>query len=154
MIAYVREFASVAPARRFFCFSADSCFQLGELNSIYAGNYKKAVKYYSEVKTLTEEPLWLIKIEEKLAEINFTYLKNYTEALKNYHLEHKSVYNDHLDYYIWYESIDECLNYDHLDYDFWHLSINISFYNNHLDNDVQYESIYISFYNNCMDYEL
>ena len=60
------------------------CYQLGELYSIYLGQYKKAVANYDEVKNLTEDPLWLIKIEEKLADINFNYLKNYNEAIKNY----------------------------------------------------------------------
>jgi tetratricopeptide (TPR) repeat protein len=60
------------------------CYQLGELYSIYLGQYKKAVANYDEVKNLTEDPLWLIKIEEKLAEIHFNYLKNYNEAIKNY----------------------------------------------------------------------
>jgi tetratricopeptide (TPR) repeat protein len=60
------------------------CYQLGELYSIYLGQYKKAVANYDEVKNLTEDPLWLIKIEEKLADINFNYLKDYNEAIKNY----------------------------------------------------------------------
>ncbi len=60
------------------------CYQLGELYSIYLGQYKKAVINYNEVKNITEDPLWLIKIEEKLAELNFSYLKNYNEAIKNY----------------------------------------------------------------------
>jgi tetratricopeptide (TPR) repeat protein len=59
-------------------------YQLGELYSIYLGQNKKAVFYYKEVKALTEDPLWLIKIEEKLAEINFFYIKNYSEAIRNY----------------------------------------------------------------------
>jgi tetratricopeptide (TPR) repeat protein len=60
------------------------CYQLGELYSIYLGEYKKSVYYYSEVKELTEDPLWLIKTEEKLAEVNFNYVKNYKDAIKNY----------------------------------------------------------------------
>lgn len=60
------------------------CYQLGELYSIYLGNYKKAAFYYNEVKALTEDPLWLIKTEEKLADVNFNYLKDYKEAIKNY----------------------------------------------------------------------
>ena len=60
------------------------CYQLGELYSIYLGNYKKAAYYYNEVKALTEDPLWLIKTEEKLADVNFNYLKNYRDAIKNY----------------------------------------------------------------------
>jgi len=60
------------------------CYQLGELYSIYLGNYKKAAYYYNEVKGLTEDPLWLIKTEEKLADVNFNYLKNYKDAIKNY----------------------------------------------------------------------
>jgi tetratricopeptide (TPR) repeat protein len=60
------------------------CYQLGELYSIYLGQYKKAVANYDEVKSLTEDPLWLIKIEEKVADINFNYLKDYNEAIKSY----------------------------------------------------------------------
>lgn len=60
------------------------CYQLGEIYSIYLGEYKKALKNYNEVKTLTEDPIWLIKIEEKLAEINFNYLKDYKTAIENY----------------------------------------------------------------------
>lgn len=60
------------------------CYQLGELYSIYLGQYKKAVYYYTEVKELTEDPLWLIKTEEKLADVNYNYLKNYKDAIKNY----------------------------------------------------------------------
>lgn len=60
------------------------CYQLGELYSIYLGQYKNAVYYYAQVKELTEDPLWLIKAEEKLADINFNYLKNYKNAIKNY----------------------------------------------------------------------
>lgn len=60
------------------------CYQLGELYSIYLGQYKKAVYYYNEVKELTEDPLWLIKTEEKLADVNFNYVKNYKDAIKNY----------------------------------------------------------------------
>jgi tetratricopeptide (TPR) repeat protein len=60
------------------------CYQLGEIYSIYLGQYKKSVANYKEAKNLTEDPLWLIKIEEKLADINFTYLKNYRDAIINY----------------------------------------------------------------------
>jgi lipopolysaccharide biosynthesis regulator YciM len=60
------------------------CYQLGELYSIYLGQHKKSAYYYSQVKELTENPLWLIKTEEKLAEVNFNYLKNYKDAIKNY----------------------------------------------------------------------
>lgn len=60
------------------------CYQLGELYSIYLGQYKKSAYYYNQVKELTEDPLWLIKTEEKLADVNFNYLKNYKDAIKNY----------------------------------------------------------------------
>lgn len=60
------------------------CYQLGELYSIYLGEYKKSVYYYNQVKQLTQDPLWLIKTEEKLADVNFNYLKNYKDAIKNY----------------------------------------------------------------------
>ena len=59
-------------------------YQLAELYAIHIGDYKKSSIYYNLIKKHSIDPLWLIKAEEKLGEINYTFLKNYTEALQNY----------------------------------------------------------------------
>ncbi|MCB9060534.1 MAG: tetratricopeptide repeat protein [Halobacteriovoraceae bacterium] len=61
-------------------------FQLAELYSIYINEQEKAKKHYSKIKEMTNDPLWLVKSEEKIAEINFSYLKNYSAAVENYTL--------------------------------------------------------------------
>jgi len=59
-------------------------YQLGELYSIYLGEYKKAEFHYNEVKNISEDPLMLIKLEEKIADIQFNYTKNYLGAINSY----------------------------------------------------------------------
>jgi tetratricopeptide (TPR) repeat protein len=52
-------------------------YQLGDLYSIYLAENKKSVKYYEEIMKISDDPLWLVKTQERLGEINFTYLKDY-----------------------------------------------------------------------------
>lgn len=59
-------------------------YQLGEVYSINMGNNRKAVEYYKKVKETTDDPLWLVKSEEKLGDISFTYLKDFTQAVSSY----------------------------------------------------------------------
>lgn len=59
-------------------------YQLGEVYSINLGNNRKAVEYYKKVKETTDDPLWLVKSEEKLGDITFTYLKDYVQAVSSY----------------------------------------------------------------------
>ncbi len=59
-------------------------FQLGELYSIHKQDNKKALEYYNLVRTVTNDPLWIVKTEEKIAEINFTFLKNFKESAISY----------------------------------------------------------------------
>lgn len=59
-------------------------FQIGEICSIHLGDYEKSVLYFSKILKLTEDPAWLIQTEEKLAEINFSFLKNYSSAFDHY----------------------------------------------------------------------
>lgn len=61
-------------------------YQLGELFSINLGKNREAIKYYDDIKNLTESPLWLVKSEERIAEISFTYLKDYKLSEKSYKL--------------------------------------------------------------------
>jgi len=59
-------------------------YQLGELYSIYLSENIKALKYFKLVKKNTNNPLWLVKSDERIANINFEYIKNYNESLKTY----------------------------------------------------------------------
>ena len=59
-------------------------YQLGEVYSINLGNNTKAVSYYKKVKETTDDPLWLVKSEEKLGDITFNYLKDYNQAINSY----------------------------------------------------------------------
>lgn len=61
-------------------------YQLGELFSINLGKNRESLKYYNDIKNLTESPLWLVKSEERIAEISFTYLKDYKLSEKSYKL--------------------------------------------------------------------
>ena len=58
--------------------------QLGDLFSIYLSDNKKALKYYSLIKSESEDPAWLVRAEEKIGEINFSYLKDYSQSILNY----------------------------------------------------------------------
>ena len=59
-------------------------YQIGELYSINLNKNIKALYHYEKVKDFSEEPLWLVKAEERIGEINFIYLRNYESALKPY----------------------------------------------------------------------
>jgi tetratricopeptide (TPR) repeat protein len=59
-------------------------YQIGELYSTYMSNHTKALYYFDLIKKSTEDPLWLVKSEEKLAEINYTYLQDYRSSIKSY----------------------------------------------------------------------
>lgn len=59
-------------------------FQLGELYSLTLYQNQKAITYFIKIKELTDDPIWLVKVEEKLGEINFSYLKDYANAIESY----------------------------------------------------------------------
>ncbi|MEI8347491.1 MAG: tetratricopeptide repeat protein [Pseudomonadota bacterium] len=59
-------------------------YQIGELYSTYMANHPRALHYFDLIKKSTEDPLWLVKSEEKVAEINFTYLQDYRASIKSY----------------------------------------------------------------------
>ena len=59
-------------------------YQLGEIYSNQLAKYSKALEYYGLVKEISQDPLWLVKSEEKVGEINFFYTKDYKESVKNY----------------------------------------------------------------------
>ncbi len=59
-------------------------FQLGEIYSLYLNQNQKALENFQNVIDLTDNPIWHVKSLEKIADINFSYLKNYKESLKAY----------------------------------------------------------------------
>ena len=59
-------------------------YQLGDLYSIYLAKNEKALRYYKKVKENIKDPLWLVKTQERIAEIEFSFLKQYEESFKNY----------------------------------------------------------------------
>ncbi|MDC1175220.1 tetratricopeptide repeat protein [Bacteriovoracaceae bacterium] len=61
-------------------------YQIGDLYSLYLSKNKKSLKYYQEIKEITDSPLWLVKTEERLGDINFLYLQDYEKSLTSYKL--------------------------------------------------------------------
>lgn len=59
-------------------------YQLAELYSTYINNQSKALYFYTQVKKEADDPLWVVKSEEKMGEINFSYLGNYLAAVDSY----------------------------------------------------------------------
>lgn len=59
-------------------------YQIGELYAINIGDYRKSIKYFREIKNLTSEPKWLIKAEERIAEIYLSFLKEYDKSTYHY----------------------------------------------------------------------
>ncbi len=59
-------------------------YQMGELYSTYLANHRQGLEYFKKIKEVTEDPLWLVQAEEKMAEINFTYLKDFEQSMQSY----------------------------------------------------------------------
>jgi tetratricopeptide (TPR) repeat protein len=59
-------------------------YQTAELYSIYIGDQDKSLRYFNEIKQITANPVWLVKVEEKLGEIYFDFLKDYKNAIHSY----------------------------------------------------------------------
>ncbi|MCK5072052.1 MAG: hypothetical protein KAQ98_01410 [Bacteriovoracaceae bacterium] len=59
-------------------------YQLGQLYSIHLFNNLKAISYFRKVKNESDDPKWLCKSEERIAEINFSYLANYKGSIESY----------------------------------------------------------------------
>lgn len=59
-------------------------YQLGELYAISLAQYNNGIEYYEKIKTLTNEPLWLVKTQERIGEIAFAYMKDYQKTAKVY----------------------------------------------------------------------
>jgi len=76
-------------------------YQIGELYSINLNENRKALEHYEKVKDFSEEPLWLVKAEERIGEINFTYVRDFYAASKAY--QRLLAFNPKLTRYDFYE---------------------------------------------------
>ncbi|MBF0363562.1 MAG: tetratricopeptide repeat protein [Oligoflexia bacterium] len=59
-------------------------FQLGELYSIHLGRYRDGVKYFLALKDETDDPSWMLKVEDRIGDINYSFLRDYNGAINNY----------------------------------------------------------------------
>ena len=59
-------------------------YQLGDLFSVNLSKNKKAIFYYEKIQKVTADPLWLVKSEERIGEISFRYLRDYSKSAKSY----------------------------------------------------------------------
>lgn len=70
-------------------------YQLGELYSIHMNQYKRAILFLDKIQEISEDLIWVVKAEEKMAEIHFTYLKNFQKA--SFHYERLTNFRPKLD---------------------------------------------------------
>ena len=59
-------------------------YQLGELNTVHLARHRTAIDYFKQIIKVSINPLWQVKAKERIAEINFTILKDYFMAKKAY----------------------------------------------------------------------
>ncbi len=59
-------------------------YQIGDLYSIYLSENEKALPFYQKIMKISQDPLWLVKTQDRLGEINFSYLKNYFRSAQIY----------------------------------------------------------------------
>ena len=79
-------------------------YQVGDLYSLYLNKPEKGLKYFREILGETDDPLWLVRSEEKIADINFQNLRNFKNSYLSYKkltdfrpsLEKKDFYEYHM----------------------------------------------------------
>ena len=59
-------------------------YQIGELYSLYLFQNRQAIEAYKKTIETSKNPLWMVKAQEKIAEINFSFIKDFETASKNY----------------------------------------------------------------------
>jgi tetratricopeptide (TPR) repeat protein len=59
-------------------------YQLAEIYYLYLDEQVKALNYYQFIVDNVDDPLWQVKSLEKIADINFSFSKNFNEAKKAY----------------------------------------------------------------------
>ena len=61
-------------------------YQLAEIYYLYLDEQVKALKYYQFIVDNVDDPLWQVKSLEKIADINFSFAKNFTDAIHAYEI--------------------------------------------------------------------
>ncbi len=61
-------------------------YQLAEIYYLYLDEQLKALKYYQFIVDNVDDPLWQVKSLEKMADINFSFAKNFKEAIHAYNI--------------------------------------------------------------------
>lgn len=59
-------------------------YQLGELYSIHLHQLEKAIKYYSMIKEIYPDPLWIVRTEERIADTYFSFGEQYQKSAESY----------------------------------------------------------------------
>ena len=76
-------------------------FQLGRLYSLHFGKYYDAVEYLKKAKDVAEDPSLLVKSEENIADIYFSFIKDYESSVVSY--KKLADFKPHLPKYKFYE---------------------------------------------------
>jgi tetratricopeptide (TPR) repeat protein len=61
-------------------------YQLAEIYYLYLDEQVKALKYYQFIVDNVDDPLWQVKSLEKIADINFSFAKNYKQSIRAYQI--------------------------------------------------------------------
>jgi tetratricopeptide (TPR) repeat protein len=59
-------------------------YQLAEIYYLYLDQKVKALKYYQFIVDNVDDPLWQVKSLEKIADINFSFAKNFQDSIRAY----------------------------------------------------------------------
>lgn len=59
-------------------------YQLAEIYYLYLDQQVKALKYYQYIVDNVDDPLWQVKSLEKMADINFSFAKNFPDSIHTY----------------------------------------------------------------------
>jgi tetratricopeptide (TPR) repeat protein len=59
-------------------------YQLAEIYYLYLDEQVKALKYYQFIVNNVDDPLWQVKSLEKIADINFSFARNFPDAINAY----------------------------------------------------------------------
>lgn len=61
-------------------------YQLAEIYYLYLDQQVKALKYYQFIVDNVDDPLWQVKALEKIADINFSFARNFGESIHAYQI--------------------------------------------------------------------
>ena len=61
-------------------------YQLAEIYYLYLDEQVKALKYYQFIVDNVDDPLWQVKSLEKMADINFSFARKFSDAIHTYEI--------------------------------------------------------------------